>query len=212
MNKVSDTYSKKSNMKRGSRKPLRVGTDIKTTLMKKLLFLAALLGCSILLPAQSATDEHDMQVFARNFMTAYNQQDAAAMQKMYLADAVRIDQEGKEIKGADNIAAYFADQFVKNNATVFVRQLSVDWSDYEHTWVASGTYEVNGKTNVYDIPIHFTGHYANAMIKKDGQWKIAKSVHTPLEHADHTVAANIKMYTETLDAIINEGRFELFNP
>ena len=64
MNKVSDTYSKKSDMKRGSRKPLRVGTDIKTTLMIKLLFLAALLGCSILLPAQSATVEYDRQAAA----------------------------------------------------------------------------------------------------------------------------------------------------
>ena len=37
-----------------------------------------------------------------------------------------------------------------------------------------------GKTHVYDIPVHFTGAYANTMIKKDGQWKIARSVHTPL--------------------------------
>jgi|GEM_PF-89444 len=181
---------------------------MKKLLIVTFLFCAATFGN---LHAQSATDEHDMQEFARNFMNAYNQQDAAAMQKMYFADAVRIDQEGKETKGADNIAAYFADQFVKNNATVFVRQLSVNWSDYEQTWVASGTYEVNGKTNVYDIPIHLSGRYANVMLKKDGQWKIVKSVHTPLEHADPTVAANIKMYTETWDAIINEGRFELFN-
>ncbi len=181
--------------------------------MKNLLFPMSLLFAATFgnLQAQSATNEFEMQEFARKFMNAYNQGDHKAIRKMYLDDAVRIDAEGKEIKGADKIAAYFADQFVKNNATVFIRQLSVNWSDQEHAWVASGTYEVNGKTNVYDIPIHFTGHYANAMIKKDGQWKIAKSVHTPLEHADPKVAANIKMYTETWDAIINERRFELFN-
>ena len=179
--------------------------------MKNILLLAALLSATITLQAQSVNDENDMQDFARNFMNAYNQQDHKAIRKMYLDDAVRIDQEGKQIKGADNIAAYFADQFRKNNATVFIRQLSVDWSDYEHTWVAKGTYEVNGKTNVYDIPVHFAGTYANAMLKKDGQWKIAKSVLRPVAHLDPTVAANIKMYTETWDRIINEGRFELFN-
>ncbi|MCF8245338.1 MAG: ester cyclase [Saprospiraceae bacterium] len=179
--------------------------------MKNFLLLAALISATITLHGQSATDEHEMQTFARNFMNAYNQSDAKAIRKMYLDDAVRIDAEGKEIKGADNIAAYFADQFVKNNATVFIRHLGVNWSDREYTWVASGTYEVNGKTNVYDIPIHFTGRYANAMIKEDGQWKIAKSVHFPVEHADPKVAANIKMYTEVWHEIINERRFELFN-
>ena len=179
--------------------------------MKNILLLAALISATITLQAQSVNDENDMQDFARNFMNAYNQRDAEAIRGMYLDDAVRIDAEGREIKGADNIAAYFADQFVKNNATVFVRQLGVNWSDQEYTWVARGAYEVNGKTNVYDIPIHITRAYANVMIKKDGQWKIAKSMHFPVEHADPTVAANVKMYTETWDRIINEGRFELFN-
>ncbi|MBK8195148.1 MAG: nuclear transport factor 2 family protein [Lewinellaceae bacterium] len=147
--------------------------------MKNILLLAALVSATITLQAQSVNDEADMQAFARNFMNAYNQGDHEAIRKMYTDDAVRIDQEGRQIKGADNIAAYFADQFVKNNATVFIRQLSVSWSDREYTWVASGAYEVNGKTNVYDIPIHTTGAYANAMLKKDGQWKIARSILSP---------------------------------
>lgn len=179
--------------------------------MKKLLFCAALLGCTTLLQAQSATDEAAMHTLTRNYMAAYNSGDHAALAKMYTADAIRIDQKGEKIKGADNIAAYFADQFRQNNITIFIRQLSLNWSDREYTWVANGTYEVNGSTKVGGIPIHLTGTYANAMIKKDGQWKIAKSVLGPLKHADPKVAANIKMYTETWDAIINEGRFELFN-
>jgi steroid delta-isomerase-like uncharacterized protein len=179
--------------------------------MKNILLLAALVSATITLQAQSVNDEADMQAFARNFMNAYNQGDHEAIRKMYTDDAVRIDHEGRQIKGADNIAAYFADQFVKNNATVFIRQLSVSWSDREYTWVASGAYEVNGKTNVYDIPIHTTGAYANAMLKKDGQWKIARSILSPLEHADPRVAANVKMYTDTWDRIVNEGRLELFN-
>jgi steroid delta-isomerase-like uncharacterized protein len=179
--------------------------------MKKLLSLAALLGCAMLLQAQSVNDEADMHTFTRKFMAAYNAGDHAALGKMYLDDAVRIDQAGKEIKGAKNIAAYFAEQFIKNNATLLLKQTGLGWSDREHAWVAGGTYEVYGKTHVYDIPVHFTGAYANTMIKKDGQWKIAHSVLMPLEHADPKVAANINMYSDLWDRIINAGRFELFN-
>ncbi len=39
----------------------------------------------------------------------------------------------------------------------------------------------------------------------------AQSTKSVLNHADPKVAANIKMYTEAWDAIINAGRFELFN-
>ena len=158
--------------------------------MKNILLLAALLCATFTLQAQSVNDENDMQDFARKFMNAYNQGDHEALREMYLDDAVRIDQEGREIKGADNIAACFADQFVKNNATLFMRQLSVNWSDREYTWVAKGTYEVNGKTNVYDIPVHFTVGYANAMIKEDGQWKIAKSLLAPLPPSENVVVVD----------------------
>lgn len=148
--------------------------------MKKLLFLAALLGCTMLLPAQSVNDEHDMQAFARNFMAAYNSGDHAALRKMYMEKAVRIDQEGKTLTGSDQIAGYFADQFRLNNATLLLRQNGLSWSDAEHAWVAGGTYEIYGKTNVYDIEIDVAGHYANVMVKDRGQWKIAKSTLTPL--------------------------------
>lgn len=40
----------------------------------------------------------------------------------------------------------------------------------------------------------------------------AKAGQTSSKHADPKVAANIKMYTGTWDAIINERRFDLFNP
>lgn len=179
--------------------------------MRKLLFLAALLGCTTFLQAQSPKDEADMHTFARKFMAAYNQGDHAALGKMYTADAERIDTKGKKTKGADNIANYYAEQFRLNNATLLLRQTGLSWSDRQHAFVSTGTYEVYGITNVYDIEVRFSGAYANAMLKKDGEWKIAHSVLTPLEHADPKVAANIKMYTETWDAIINEGRFELFN-
>ena len=149
--------------------------------MKNLLFFTVLFCAAISghLQAQSVNDELDMQVFARKFMAAYNQGDHAAIQKMYTDDAVRIDTEGKEIKGAANIAAYFADQFRLNNATLLLKQLKLSWSDYEHAWVSSGTFQVYGTTNVYDIKIDFAGKYANAMLKQNGEWKIAKTVLSP---------------------------------
>jgi ketosteroid isomerase-like protein len=127
------------------------------------------------LQAQSVNDEMELLAFTRRFMAAYNAQDHAALGKMYTDDAVRVDQEGKEIKGTDNIAAYFAEQFRKNNATLLLKQTDINWSDAQHAWVAKGNYEVYGRTYVYDIAIDIVGSYANAMQKKDGVWKIAKS-------------------------------------
>ena len=50
----------------------------------------------------------------------------------------------------------------------------------------------------------------SATVTLQGQ-PASKSMHNTSKHADPKVAANIKMYTETWDRIINEGRFELFN-
>jgi len=148
--------------------------------MKNLFFIAALLclaGSS--LQAQSVNDELELQAFTRRFMAAYNAQDHAAIGKMYTDDAVRIDQAGKQIEGAEKIAAFFAEQFRNNNATLLLKHTGISWSDAEHAWVAKGNYEVYGKTIVYDIAIDITGSYANAMQKKNGEWKIAKSVLSP---------------------------------
>ena len=148
--------------------------------MKNLFFIATLFcftGSS--LQAQSVNDELELQAFTRRFMAAYNAQDHAAIGKMYTEDAVRIDQQGKQIVGAEKIANYFAEQFRNNNATLLLKHTGISWSDAEHAWVSKGNYEVYGKTIVYDIPIDITGSYANAMQKKEGEWKIAKSVLTP---------------------------------
>lgn len=144
--------------------------------MKNLLFIATLLCLSASnMQAQSVNDELELQAFARRFMAAYNEQDHAAIGKMYTDDAVRIDREGKQINGAENIANYFAEQFRNNNTTLLLKHTGISWSDAEHAWVAKGNYEVYGKTIVYDIEIDIVGSYANAMQKKNSEWKIAKS-------------------------------------
>jgi ketosteroid isomerase-like protein len=150
--------------------------------MKNILFFAALLCAATLskLQAQTVSDESDMQAFARNFMAAYNREDHAALQKMYTPDAVRLDMKGSEIRGADQIAAFFSDQFIRSSTTLLLRQSNIVWSDAQHAFVARGTYEIYGKTYVYDIKIHRSGTYSNTMIQENGEWKIAKSVLTPL--------------------------------
>ncbi len=179
--------------------------------MKKLLFCAALLGCTTLLQAQSATNEAAMRTFARHYMAAYNTGDHAALEKMYTADAVRIDPEGERIEGAENIAAELAEQFRDNDVTVLIKQSGLHRSDAEQAWVATGTYEIYGVSHVYDIEIDRHGRYANTMQKENGEWKIAKSILTEPAHKDPTVAANIERYTETWDRIINDGEMDLFN-
>ena len=151
--------------------------------MKNILVLTVLLCTAIFsnLQAQSESDEAEIKAFAQTFMDAYNKQDVDAIQKMYTDDAVRVDTEGNEIKGADQIAAYFKDRFMKNNVTLDVKQKNLNWSDYQHAFVASGTYEVKGATIVYDIEIHDTGNYENTMIKQKDGWKIARSVLTAVE-------------------------------
>jgi len=150
--------------------------------MKNLLSLAALLIATSYssLQAQTVSDEMEMQAFARNFMSAYNRQDYAALREMYTADAVRMDALGKEIKGADSIATYFEEQFIHNNLTLLLRHSGIRWSDAQHAWVAYGNYEIYGNTIVYDIEINRSGSYANTMLKENGAWKIARSVLTSM--------------------------------
>ncbi len=153
--------------------------------MKKLMLLAALLGLALLLPAQTVSDEADMHNFARRFMAAYNAGDHTALGKMYTADAVRTDPNGTQIVGADNIAAYFAEQFRKNNATLLLRQQHTSWSESQGTLTTTGTYAVYGKQYVYDIEIDINGTYTNTLVKQKGEWKIARSVLVSTKPGEH---------------------------
>lgn len=155
----------------------------KSMLMKNIsLFLLLLCTTvSIKLQAQSMAEEAAMETVGHDFMRAYNQQDATALQKLYTEYAIRIDQDGEKLTGADQIAAFFAGQFEQSNNTVFVRHSAVSWSDREHAYVASGTYEVFGNLKADGAAVHFTGAYYNSMVEDKGRWLIAKSVHQPLE-------------------------------
>jgi ketosteroid isomerase-like protein len=153
--------------------------------MNKQLFFLATLCCLFTgsIHAQTVNDALELQNFTRRFMSAYNAQDIAAIRNMYTDDAVRIDQQGKEMKGAETIANFYAEQFRKNNVTLLIRHLGMNWSDAEHAWVAKGDYTVYGNTIVYDIAIDYTGSYVNTMLKTNGVWKIARSVLTATDQS-----------------------------
>lgn len=132
------------------------------------------------LQAQTASNEYDIQVFTRNFMAAYNKQDQSELQKMYTEAAIYVATDGEEFYGPEQIASAFGEQFKANNVTLLLRQTQIVWSDIEEALIAIGTYEIYGRTNVYDIDIHTTGTYANTMVEYNGEWKIARSVLSPL--------------------------------
>ncbi|HMQ61824.1 MAG TPA: nuclear transport factor 2 family protein [Flavilitoribacter sp.] len=166
--------------------------------MKSLFSLMVLLAGSFTvfsnLQAQSISDELEIQAFTRNFLVAYNAQDLAGLQKMYTEYAVRIDADGKETTGADQIADYFSKQFINNNTTLLLKPSGIVWSDAEHAFVARGTYEIFGNTHVYDIKIHESGAYFNTMIKEKDEWKIGKTVLAPLVKV--VVYHKVKDFTE----------------
>ena len=148
--------------------------------MKNILFITALITSTGNVHGQSVNDEFEIQNLTRNFMTAYNKQDLTALKEMYSEYAVRIDQEKNEMTGANKIIDFFKQGFIKNTTTLYLKHSSLRWSDAEHAFIARGTYEIIGKTNVYDINIHTKGVYTNTMIKNKDKWKIAKSVLSPI--------------------------------
>ncbi|MEZ5040308.1 MAG: nuclear transport factor 2 family protein [Saprospiraceae bacterium] len=158
--------------------------------MRNILFFTALSSATSNQKTPSRNDEDDMQDFARNFMTAYNQRDIETIRKMYSEYAVRIDENGKEMTGSDKIADYFTQEFHSKKTTLLLKQTGLTWSDADRAWVAQGTYEVYGRTIVYDIEIQRKGAYANTMIKDKDQWKIAKSVLAPLPPSENVAVVD----------------------
>ncbi len=150
--------------------------------MKNLCLFTALLCVpftSINLQGQSATEEQALRAFARDYMAAYNRQDVPALQAMYTNDAVSMV-NGTVLEGAEKIAQSFTDRFIREDITLLVRPVGLNWSDAQHAWVATGMYESFGRTYVYDIPLQQKTAYSNTMIEENGQWKIARSVVTRL--------------------------------
>jgi ketosteroid isomerase-like protein len=148
--------------------------------MKNFLFIILLITSSVNLHSQAVNDELVIQELTRDFMSAYNNQDHKTLRGMYSEYATRIDQENNKMTGADEIINFFKQGFINNNNTLILKHSNLTWSDAEHGFIAHGTYEVTGKTHVYDIKINTKGAYANTLIKDKGKWKIANSVLSPI--------------------------------
>lgn len=147
----------------------------------KNLFLTIVLLPTISICGLSAQHESELLDFTRQFMSAYNQQDWASLQKMYTADAVRTDIQGNETRGADKIAKLFSDMADKNNAVLLLKHSSSRWSETQQTLVSKGTYEYYGVSKDENQRFQSLGQYENTLSKnKDGMWQIAKSVLSPM--------------------------------
>jgi ketosteroid isomerase-like protein len=144
------------------------------------LLLAVLLHAAapICLPAQSASDEMAIRAFTREYMAAYNHQDITALAAMHTADVIVILGGSDTISGGEEMVKRYEDQSIRNDGTLLMRHIDLNWSDAQQAWVARGTYEGYGATYVYDIPYHGLTAYANTMVEEDGRWKIARSVVT----------------------------------
>ena len=148
--------------------------------MKNFLFFAALITSSGSAQSPSINDEFEVKDFTRNFMTAYNNHDDAALKDMYSEYAIRIGQGEYKITGANEIINFFKRKFISDNSTFYLKYSSLSWSDSDRAFITRGTYEIIGKTIVYDINIHEKGVYTNTLIKDKDQWKIAKTVLSPI--------------------------------
>jgi ketosteroid isomerase-like protein len=142
----------------------------------KLFFACALLLIGAFCSNLNAQDvDKALAAFTQQFQDAYNKEDHAALQTFYTADAVRVDREGKSITGAEQIGAFWAEQFKGADATLSLVQTLVSWSDANHAYTAKGTYKVTGTTSKGD-KFDLSGSYTNIMLQQNGVWKIAKSV------------------------------------
>lgn len=138
------------------------------------LFLAVLF-CTAFTSSVFAQDiDQEMVTFAQGFQDAYNQEDHAALKAFYTDDAVRVAQDGSTISGAEAIRVYLETQFKGSDATLTLRQESVNWSDFNHAYVSKGTFHVKG-TSINGDRIDVSGKYSNVMIQVNGTWKMSKS-------------------------------------
>lgn len=139
------------------------------------LFFTALL-CAACTPALIAQDvDKEMTAFAQQFQDAYNKEDHATLKTFYTDDAVRFAQDGTSITGAEAIGAFWEAQFKGADVTLVLQQQSVGWSDFNHAYIAKGTYHVKGLSAKGDN-IDFSGKYSNIMLQVNGAWKITKSM------------------------------------
>ncbi|MGH1436915.1 MAG: DUF4440 domain-containing protein [Lewinella sp.] len=122
----------------------------------------------------------ELEIFSQGYVSAFNEQDAASLRKMYNEYAVRIDRDGKEMVGGNQIVSHLMDPGQPKNVNLRLRPTMVIRVQGQSGYVVRGTYEIVGKTIVYDIDIHTIGTYTNTMVKYDGRWQIAKSVLAPL--------------------------------
>jgi ketosteroid isomerase-like protein len=142
--------------------------------MRKSIFFSVMIFvamCSIGISAQAQQYKKDVKSFTKSFQKSYNAKDHSALQKMFVADAVRVNADGTSIIGAEQIAGNYGQSFANADQTVDIKIGTITpVSDSKLT--VTGTYTVTGKVKASGEAINITGAYDNVVIKENGQWKI----------------------------------------
>jgi uncharacterized protein (TIGR02246 family) len=140
----------------------------KSILCFMLMFVAV---CSVSVTANAQQYKKEVKAFTSSFQKSYNAKDHNALQKMFAADAVRVNADGTSITGAEQIAGNYGQTFANTDQVVEIKVGTITpVSDTKLT--VTGTYTVTGKVKASGEAINITGAYDNVVIKENGQWKI----------------------------------------
>lgn len=140
----------------------------KSILLSVMIFVA-LFSNAVNVQAQQYKKE--VKSFTQSFQKHYNAKDHNALQKMFVADAVRLNADGTSITGAEQIAGNYGQTFANTDQVVDIKIGTITpVSDTKLT--VTGTYTVTGKVKASGEAINITGAYDNVVIKENGQWKI----------------------------------------
>lgn len=143
-----------------------------------ILALALIIFTGFANPVKAQDHKKEMIDFAKEYENAYNVRDTATLMSLYLKDAEEITLDGTTIKGIDAIRASMRNQF--ENETVKIKVIAdkcITKSD--GSVAATGTYYVTG-LSLKGEKIEGAGAFSNILVKRNGRWKISKSVLTKM--------------------------------
>ncbi|WP_075351382.1 YybH family protein [Algoriphagus marinus] len=140
---------------------------------KMKLSLSIVLMALLSFPLMAQDMEKEMVEMTKKYEKAYNAEDVNALVAMYTSDGVRTFNDGRNYKGAAEIAAGLTAEFAANNFKVSIKHEKVVPAGVGKA-TATGTYRVTGKTAEGES-VDVMGKYTNTLIKIDGEWKVART-------------------------------------
>lgn len=143
--------------------------------MKTAILLCLAFACALQVQAEEPSPEiSGLQKAAVDFVTAYNNKDAAAIAALFTQDGEMADTTGKDLtSGRDEIKARYEEVFAEDSPSMAIEVDSVRLVA-PNLAIEDGTFHLTpaGDGNA---PPHST-HYTAVLMKNDqGEWKIAST-------------------------------------